>query len=43
MTFDAHPVQCVFEMGSHHGLGTVAPGGINTHGQSYGPKFWFQN
>ena len=43
MTFDAHQVQRLFEMWSHHGLGTVAPGGINTHGQSYGPKFWFKN
>ena len=43
MTFDAHQVQRLFEMWSHHGLGTVAPGGINTHGQTYWPKFWFQN
>ena len=43
MTFDAHQVQRLFEMWSQHGLGTVAPGGINTHGQSYGPKFWFKN
>ena len=43
MTFDAHQVQRLFEMWSHHGLGTVAPGGITTHGQSYGPKFWFKN
>ena len=43
MTFDAHQVQRFFEMWSHHGLGTVAPGGINTHGQSYGPKLWFKN
>ena len=42
MKFDAHQVQRLFEMWSHHGLGTVAPGGINTHGQSYGPKFWFR-
>ena len=41
-TFDAHQLQRLFEMWSHHGLGTVAPGGINTHGQSYGPKFWFK-
>ena len=43
MTFDAHQAQRLFEMWSHHGLETVAPGGINTHGQSYGPKFWFKN
>ena len=43
MTFDARQIQRLFEMWSHHGLGTVAPGGINTHGQSYGPKFWFKN
>ena len=43
MTFDAHQLQRLFEMWSHHGLGTVASGGINTHGQSYGPKFWFKN
>ena len=43
MTFDAHQVQLLFEMWGHHGLGTVAPGGINTGGQSYGPKFWFKN
>ena len=43
MTFDAHQVQRLFEMWSHHGLGTVAPGGINTHCQSYGPNFWFKN
>ena len=43
MTFDARQVQRLFEMWSHHGLGTVAPGGINTHCQSYGPKFWFKN
>ena len=43
MTFDAHQVQRLFEMWSHHGLGTVAPRGINTHGQQYGPKFWFKN
>ena len=43
MTFDAHQVQRLFEMWSHDGLGTVAPGGINTHGQSYGPKFWFKD
>ena len=42
MTFDAHQVQRLFEMWSHHALGTVAPGGINTHGQSYGPEFWFK-
>ena len=34
MTFDAHQVQRLFEMSSHHKLGTLAPGGINTHGQS---------
>ena len=43
MTFDAHQVQRLYEMWSHHGLGTVAPGGINTHSQSYGPKFWLKN
>ena len=43
MTFDAHQLQRLFEMWSHHGPGTPAPGGINTHGQSYGPKFWFKN
>ena len=43
MTFDAHQVQRLFEMWSHQGLGTVAPGGINTRGQSYGLKFWFKN
>ena len=43
MTFDAHQVQHLFEMWSHHGLGTVAPGGSNTHSQSYWSKFWFQN
>ena len=43
MTFDAHQVQRLFETWSHHRLGTVAPGGINTHGQSYRPKFWFKN
>ena len=43
MTFDAHQVHRLFEMWSHHGLGTVAPGGINTLGQSYRPKFWFKN
>ena len=43
MTFDAHQVQRLFEMWSHHGLGTVAPVGINTNGQSNGPKFWFKN
>ena len=42
MTFDAHQVQRLFEMWSHHGLGTLALGGINTHGQSYGPEFWFK-
>ena len=42
-TFDAHQVQRLSEMWSHHGLGTVAPGGINTHSQSYGPKFWLKN
>ena len=40
MTFDADQVQRLFEMWSHQGLGTVAPGGINTHGQSYRPKIW---
>ena len=43
MTFDAHQVQRVFEMWSHHRHGTAAPGGINTHGQSYGPKVWLKN
>ena len=43
ITFEAKQVQRLFEMWSHHGLGTVAPGGINTHGQSYGPKVWFKN
>ena len=43
MTFDAHQVQHHLEMWSHHGLGTVAPGGINSHCQSYGPKFWFKD
>ena len=43
MTFDAHQVQRLFEMWSHHGLGTVFPGAINTDGKSYGPKFWFEN
>ena len=43
MTFDAHEVQRLFEMWSCQGLGTVPPGGINTDGQSYGPKFWFKN
>ena len=43
MTFDAHQVQRLLEMWSHHRRGMVAPGGINTHGQSYGPKFWFKN
>ena len=43
MTFDAHQVRGLFEMWSHHGLRTVAPGGINTHGQSSGPRFWFKN
>ena len=43
MTFDAHQVQRLFEMWSHHGLDIVAPGGMNTQGQSYGPKFWFKN
>ena len=43
MTFDAQQVQRLFEMWSHHGLGIVAPGGINTHGQSYGPEFWIKN
>ena len=43
MTFDVHQGQRLLEMWSHHGLQTVAPGGINTNGQSYGPKFWFKN
>ena len=43
MTFDANQVQRLFEMWSHHRLGTVALRGINTHSQSYGPKFWFGN
>ena len=43
MMFDAIQVQRLFEMWGHHGLGTVAPGGINTRGQSYGPKFWFKD
>ena len=43
MTFDAHQVQRLLETWSHRGLETVAPRGINTHGQSYGPKFWFKN
>ena len=43
MTFVAHQVQRLFEMWSHHRLRTVAPGGIKTNGQSYGPKFWLKN